>query len=194
MPIVVQTLLRKIAAGDYSAFEKLYNECFSKSYSFAIYFTKSEYLAQEAVAETFLKIWENRENLTNISDWQSYLYVLIRNQSLAQLKKHPLRGSASSFDLFSLYIADESAGPDDMVTTWEMEAALQEAFNALPERCRMVYYLVKQERRSYRDVAEILNISERTVNSQMTIAVKKLGSLLSHYFIFATPRQSKKLK
>ena len=176
-----QLLLRAVAKGNHLAFEKLYKEYFAKCYSFALYFTHSEELSKEVVAEVFLGFWKNRESLVNVKSLDSYLYVSIRNQALAMQKK---KGGISQepIELFSVYIAAEGDTPEDVILHEELESLVEKAFARLPERCRMIYYLVREEGKSYRETAEMLGISERTVNSQMTIAKRKLTDLLCDYF------------
>ena len=76
----------------------------------------------------------------------------------------------------------EGDTPEDVILHEELESLVEKAFARLPERCRMIYYLVREEGKSYRETAEMLGISERTVNSQMTIAKRKLTDLLCDYF------------
>lgn len=176
-----QSLLRAVAEGNHLAFEKLYKKYFTKCYSFALYFTHSEELSKEVVAEVFLGFWKNRESLVNVKSLNSYLYVSIRNQALAmQRKKNGI--SREPIELFSVHVAAEGDTPEDVILHEELESLVEKAFAQLPERCRMIYYLVREEGKSYRETAEMLGISERTVNSQMTIAKRKLTDLLRDYF------------
>lgn len=176
-----QILLKAVAEGDHPAFEKLYKQYFTKCYASALYFTHSEELSKEVVAEVFLGFWKNRESLSNVKSLDSYLYISIRNQALSmQKKKAGIHNE--SLELFSVHIATEGDSPEDVILHEELESVIENAFGQLPERCRMIYYLVREEGKSYRETAEILGISERTVNSQMTIAKRKLTDLLRHYF------------
>lgn len=183
-------LLRAVAEGNHLAFEKLYKEYFTKCYSFALYFTHSEELSKEVVAEVFLNFWKNRQSLVNVKSLDSYLYVSIRNQALAMQKKKAVLLEEPA-ELFSVHIAAEGESPEEAVLHEELESLVEKAFARLPERCRMIYYLVREEGKSYRETAELLGISERTVNSQMTIARRKLAGLLRDYFS-SEPNPSKK--
>lgn len=176
-----QLLLKAISEGNHLAFEKLYKEYFAKSYSFALYFTHSEELSKEVVAEVFLSFWKNRESLCKVKSIDSYLYVSIRNQALSMLRKKSCIRQ-EPIELFTLHIAAEGDDPEDKVLHEELESLVEKAFGQLPERCRMIYYLIKEERKSYREVADLLGISERTINSQMTIARRKLTAILRDYF------------
>lgn len=174
-------VLHGVACGDHKAFERLYNLYFGKCYSFALFFTHSEDLAEEVVSEVFLTVWKRRERLPDIKDWESYLYISVRNQSVALLKKFRGRLGANPAELFSIEIESDCENPEDKLVNEELEMIVQRAYGQLPERCGMIYYLVKSEGFSYKQVAEIMGISERTVNSQMTIAIKRLGTMLRSY-------------
>lgn len=176
-----QILLKGISEGNHQAFEKLYNDNFAKCYSFALYFTHSEDLAKEVVAEVFLGLWKNRTTLSQVKDIDSYLFISIRNQAIAMRKKDDGR-HVEQIELFSLHIISDGNSSEDSILNDELESVVERAFNQLPERCRMIYYLVREEGKSYRETAEILGISERTVNSQMTIAKRKLADMLRSYF------------
>lgn len=185
-----QQLLQAISEGNHQAFEELYNGHFSKCYSFALYFTHSEELSEEVVAEVFLGFWKNRESLARVQSLDSYLYVSIRNQALAMLRKTAGRYD-EPIDLFSVHPAAEGDSPEDVLLGEELLQLIDDAFRQLPERCRMIYYLVREEGKSYRETAEILGISERTVNSQMTIAKRKLTDLLRDYLSSERGRSKK---
>ncbi len=175
-----QILLKAVSEGNHQAFEKLYKQYFAKCYSFALYFIRSEDLSEEVVAEVFLGFWKNRESLAKVKSLDSYLYIAIRNQALAMRKKNA--GTCSEpLKLFSVHMAAEETDPEEMILKEEFETLVAAAFEQLPERCRMIYYLVREEGRSYRETAEKLGISERTVNSQMTIAKRKLTDMLRGY-------------
>ncbi|NJK98274.1 MAG: sigma-70 family RNA polymerase sigma factor [Bacteroidales bacterium] len=64
---------------------------------------------------------------------------------------------------------------------FRIENAIENAINDLPERCRLVFLLAKEESLKYREIAEILSISEKTVNAQIVTAIKKLGNSLRKY-------------
>ncbi len=176
----LKTTLLKTAEGSHSAFEELYNAYFSKSYSFALYFTGTNYLASEVVADVFLNLWKRRARLPGIKNWDSYLYISIRNRALA-MRQRDISRTPESSDLFSVSLVAGGGTPEDIVMRDEMEQVIEKAFQQLPERCRLIYYMVRTESMSYRQVADILDISERTVNSQMTIATRKLRACVCQY-------------
>lgn len=178
----VLLLLRQIAENEnHIAFEKLYKSYFKKSYSIAYYFLKSADLAEEVVSDVFLLFWQNRSSLAAVKDWDSYLYITIRNRSLYyidQTSKMP----SESIDLFTVSVATEEDTPEKALLKKELEETLRQAINDLPDRCKAIFQLVKEEGLSYKQVGDILDISPRTVNTQMTIAVKKIGETIRSYW------------
>lgn len=180
MSIGISFLLEEIAKGNHSAFEELYNAYFKKSYSLAWYFVKSKESVEDIVAEVFLTIWKNRDTLPQINDWDSYLYVTIRNQAFAYLKQTKKMPAGSS-DFISIEFFSENNNPEEQLLKQEFDIILNKALNELPDRCKMIYYLVREEKQSYKQISAALNISERTINTQMTIATKRLGICIKEY-------------
>lgn len=180
MGITIRLLLDEVARGNHAAFEKLYNTYFKKCFSLALYYVKSKEIAEDVIAEVFYMIWKSRDLMLNVKDWNSYLYISIRNQAflyLEQTKRIPFEPS----DLFSIHFISHDNNPEELLLKQEFDTVLNKALSELPERCKMIYYMVREEKMSYRQIAESLDISERTVNSQMTIAVKKLGMSIKSY-------------
>ncbi len=181
MAIDTRLLINQIAENNsQQAFEKLYHAYFRKCYSFAFYFTKSTHLAEEVISDVFLSLWQNRELLLAIEDFASYLYISVRNQALLYLKQAEKRNQIS-IETFILDVFREEENPESRLLEKELTNIASQAINSLPEKCRIIYLMVKEEKMSYKQVADILQLSERTVNSQMTIAVKKLGLAINNY-------------
>lgn len=177
----IQDLLRQIAEKDsHQAFEKIYELYFRKSYTFAKYFVKTKEASEEVVSEVFLSIWKNRQSLMNVRDWDSYLYISIKNQSLLYLNTFSSKETIP-LDFFSVFLSVDKIDPERSLLAKELEFVLTKSIEQLPDRCKMIYSLVKDERMSYKQVAEILDISERTVNTQMTLAIKKLRQAIRNY-------------
>lgn len=158
-----------------------YNELFILFYpslkQFAYSIVKSKQLAEEVVSDVFIKIWEKRDHLNTISNLKLYLFTSIRNTSLNYIKKQKgLQNLAADeywVELNSIYF-----DPEQLLVTSEMINKINLAIKNLPSRCRMIFKLVKEEGLKYREVAEILNLSPKTVENQMTLALKKIGTAI----------------
>ncbi len=178
----IHLLLRQISEEEsHSAFERLYRIYFRKCFSFAMYYLKSTELAEETVSDVFLNFWQNRTLLANIKDWDSYLYISVRNQAFLYLNKE-IGKQEDSINSFIVEIDINEDNPESALLKQELTEVIQHAVDQLPEKCKMIYQMIREDGLSYKQVSNILEISERTVNTQMTIAIKKIKAVLNDYF------------
>ena len=85
-----KAILKELSLGSESAFEDLYKLYFKSSFDLALYITKSKYLSEETVSDVFALIWKNRSKLSDIKDWEAYLYIMVRNKAFYYRKKSKL--------------------------------------------------------------------------------------------------------
>ena len=161
--------------------QQAYNELFLHFYpslqQFAFSILKSKQLSEEAVSDVFIKIWENRKTLHTITNLKFYLFTSTRNTALNYLKKQKGRQNLLPDDYW-VELNSVFFDPEQLMITAEMIRKIQEAVQSLPPRCKLIFKLVKEEELKYREVAELLNLSVKTVENQMTIALKKIGSAI----------------
>ncbi|WP_341840882.1 RNA polymerase sigma-70 factor [Chitinophaga caseinilytica] len=173
-----QELQRRIALyDDEAAYRELFDRFYKPLLQFATAFTRSREAAEEAVSDVFINIWERRHQLDSIDNLPVYLYVSTRNASLKHLLKQQKR---SSVPLDDLVMEPESPAPDPEQTllTAEMALQLQQAIQQLPPRCKIVFKLIREDGLRYKEVAQILNISVKTIDNQLAIALQKIGTAL----------------
>jgi RNA polymerase sigma-70 factor (family 1) len=170
-------LLSKIQDGDQNGFKEFYQLKFFKLYQFAYSFVHSKEASEEIVNDVFLGIWQKKDTLHTINNIQVYLYVSVKNASLNYLRKNnlsiPICIDDLSVDHFPLV-----PGPQLLLSQKELQQQIREAIEQLPSRCRLIFKLVKEDGLSYKQVAAILEISVKTVDSQLCLALKKLAAIL----------------
>lgn len=133
--------------------------------------------AEEIISDVFLKVWRLRQQLPTADKFPFYLYRAVKYTALNYVKKkNRKREIEGAYHIQAKEFATQT--PEDVVISKENLRFINEAVNALPLRCRQVFMLVKEDRLSYAQVAELLDISPATVNVQMTIAMKKLWQIL----------------
>lgn len=172
----LKSLINRIAEEDNGAFRIFYNNYYVKVYRYASYFVKKKEIREEITSDVFSFIWLNRKRLPKIENLEGYLYTIIRNTSLSYIKE---KGN----DLISLeeLLPDKHSNvitPEDHYVEKELSDAIQGAIDNLPERCRLIFLLAREDRLKYSEIAEKLSISEKTVNAQMVLAIKKLSNAL----------------
>ena len=145
---------------------------------FATTIVKSELLAEEIVLDVFLKLWENRKTLDAINNIETYLYVSVRNKSVNVLRKERKFHFDILEDAHILLTNYNPSAESDLIEN-EMFDALNEAVIQLPSKCKIIFKLIREDGLNRNEVAQILNISVKTVDNQVAIAVKKIAEQLN---------------
>jgi RNA polymerase sigma-70 factor (family 1) len=169
---------QQIAAGNEQALGKLYHLFYKKLVHFARAIVRSSETAEELVEDVFVKLWTNRSTITDIKNLTVYMYVAVKNRSLNELAKKAHELTVSPFDFLDITLDNAVANPHDLMITAEMLNKMKEAVDALPPRCKMIFKLIREDGLKYAEVAEILNISIKTIDAQMAIAVKRICTAL----------------
>jgi RNA polymerase sigma-70 factor (ECF subfamily) len=172
----MEGLIRKIRAGDDSAFEELFKLYCRPLVRFALRFVGSTETAEGIVQDVFVRIWHNRSRLDPDLRIRAYLYQAVKNQSLQHLRH--LKIVSRDRRMQGWGSADGS--PEKEVEEKETARAVYEAVSELPPHRRLIFSLSKYDHYTYAEIAEIQNISIKTVETQMGRALKFLRKRLSH--------------
>ena len=162
---------------DMTAFEQLYRFLYSRLIKFSIYYVGDKQAAEDLVTEVFVKCWENRSASTHVLNPESYFFIAVKNQSLKHLKK---KSSVTFMDLADVDedISATAQTPQYILETKELHQQLHLAIESLAPQAREVFRLIKEGGLKYKEVAELLNISPRTVQTQLFRAIAKLRLIL----------------
>lgn len=172
-------LQRRIAIyDDQQAYQELFYLYYKPLLRFANAFVRSHEMSEEIVSDVFIRIWERRSQLSEITNMKVYLYVSVRNMSLKYMLKKQKQVSVSLDDL-QVELESQHHDPEQLLLTAELMNRVARAINELPPRCKMVYKLIKEDGLRYREVAEILDISIKTIDNQLAIALKKIGKAIN---------------
>lgn len=170
-------LIKRISQGDETAFRLLFNLYYQKLFHVAFYFLKSKELAEEAVSDVFYTIWRKRESL-QIKEIDNYLYIAVKNQALHYIRRSALPNN-KPIDLYTIDLLPESSDPEAKLLDQELAELIQKAVNSLPEKCREVFRLVLSDRLKHKEIAQLLNISEKTVEAHIANAYKKIAQYVN---------------
>jgi RNA polymerase sigma-70 factor (ECF subfamily) len=138
-------------------------------------------LSEEAVSDVFFNLWTHRAKLAQIENLKAYIYTSARNTSLNYLDKER-RGKAISLEDISVSLPINEICPESELISKELKEAIGRAIDHLPERCKLIYSLAKIEQLKYKEIAQILDISVKTIDHQLTIAIKKIGDEIQSYY------------
>jgi RNA polymerase sigma-70 factor (ECF subfamily) len=186
-----ENLREKIAAGDQKAFRELFMSYCGRLTQFAFSIVKSQDGAREIVDEVFIRIWRNKSSIQTIRNLTVYLYTATKNTALNHLSLHARRNITEPFDHLSIQLIDDQS-PERKLINSEILCKINQAIDNLPPRCKMVFKLVREDGLSYKEVGEILNISPKTVDAQMVIAVKQVSEKLKTDLEFFPSKKIKK--
>jgi RNA polymerase sigma-70 factor (family 1) len=162
---------------DESAFEKIFTYFYPKLLVFSRSILTNKELAEEATEDVFLKLWQNRKTLPAIKNLNYYLFTAVKHSSLDYLVKTK-REAFLSFDDIDLEFGDIRLNPEEHLISAEAVKRIQLAIDSLPVRCKLIFRLVKEDGLKYREVAELLGLSVKTVETQMSLALSKVGQAL----------------
>jgi len=163
---------------DLKAYELLFHSLNSRLIKFCIFYIGQKEAAEEIVSDVFVKCWVSRKNLTEIANPETYLFVAVKNQSFNYLKKFsnihlvPI-GSSDKVEFVNTF------DPEKELERKELHFLLDQAISSLPQQACIIFRLIKEDGMKYKEVAEILSISPRTVQTQLFRAMKKLSLMLS---------------
>lgn len=131
--------------------------------------------AHDVVQEVFVRIWNRRAEVAAIINQKAYLYKAVVNSSLSFLESN--KGKTN---ITGLYIETSETAESEIMLK-ELQQKVQKALNALPPKCRAIFVLSRTEGLKNREIAEVLNLSIKTVENQMGIALKKMKEDLKPY-------------
>lgn len=173
-------LINGLRKNDKKCFELLYLRYCGRLYNFIFKISGGDtYLTEEIVQRTFIKIWETRENIDSKGSFSSFVYTIGRNMLLNTLRQKVQE------TLYNKYLLEnESGNNEDIEKELEyklLETKLNSIIEELPPARRNVYILSKIKNLPNKEIAEKMNISENTVESQLSKATKYLRMKLSNY-------------
>lgn len=157
-------------------FLEVFRDQEARLYALAIGMTKSAAYAQDLVQETFLKLWEHREQLADIRNMDAWLYRVMENKLMDFLRKAAADERMREQIWSSL--SQEPASPATITEDREYHALVGKAIDRLPPQRRLIYRLNREEGMSYMEIADELNISRHTVKNQLFSALQAIRSFL----------------
>lgn len=182
-------VIEQLHKGDKNAFEWLFKK---KYYNLCFYATKlmgNNILSEEIVQDTFVEIWEKKLQIRFTSSVNAYLYTTVHNKCINYLKHQKVISAYKKYIIETKENFNISDIPDSIYNDKNIVLEIENAIKNLPEKCREIFNLSRFDNKKYREIAVLLQISPKTVENQMGIALDKLRKSLKHiltlsFFIF----------
>jgi RNA polymerase sigma-70 factor (ECF subfamily) len=173
----MEVLFKKVVQdGDYAAYRELFTRYYRALCTYSMRVVVVREVAEEVVSDVFVKLWKNREQIEVHTSFEAYMYRAVRNQSLDYLKlrMHRVyeRESLESIQWNIAYANHHT--PVEEVVFNEFYERVEGHINDLPRQCQLIFRMSREEGLRYREIAERLKISIKTVETQMGRALKVL--------------------
>ncbi|WP_176851985.1 RNA polymerase sigma-70 factor [Mucilaginibacter sp. OK268] len=168
--------------GNIAAFEEIYRLYWSGLYSYAYNILRNKVVCEEIVQEIFLSLWNKRHELKITHSLKAYLFTAIKFQTLNYIKSEKVkRHYAESYSNFEKIFFDNSN--EENIYLSDLKLKVEKEVSKLPEKCQQIYRLSRDKHQSIKNIADLLNISHKTVENQLTKALKYLRSSLGDFLI-----------
>lgn len=167
--------------GKVDAFEQIYQSYWSELYSYAYNILRDKAVCEEIVQEIFFSLWTKRRELQITHSIRAYLFTAVKFQTLNYIKSEKVkRNYAASYGAFKKILFDNSN--EENIHLADLKNLVENEVSKLPEKCQQIFRLSRNEHHSVKNIADLLNISHKTVENQLSKALKQLRSSLGQLF------------
>lgn len=168
-------LIEKIRQGDEKAFEVIFHRFYPVLCSFAAQFTKDDNIAEEIVQDLFIRLWEKKSFISIEFSLENYLLKAVKNQCINFLEQKKVQQKK-----IDDYLAENKTNQSDDFSFFDLDLIhkIEESIASLPKKRREIFLLSREEGLKYSEIADVMNISIKTVETQMGLALKTLRKKL----------------
>lgn len=162
-------------------FETVFKSYYNALFRYAYQILQDEMQSEEIVQDLFMELWINRfEKYKQITHLQAYLYRVVNNKALNTLQHEKVK---QKYAQYALNNASKSIGIENNLDANKLHQKIILGIQSLPEKCSIVFQKCRFEEKSYKEIAAELNISIKTVENQMSKAMKILRVHVKDYLI-----------
>lgn len=176
-----EKLVENFKEGDIHAFENLFRRYYGHLCSYANQTVNDPANAEEIVQEFFVRLWEKREQLSIETSVKNYFFRSIKNLCINAIQHDKIKAKYAQKIKAE---TENNYSDEDGFVELELSEKINESIQSLPEKRREIFRLSREEGLKYREIAEKLNVSVKTVETQMSLAIKFLRDKLKNYSAF----------
>ena len=176
-------LFEGVKNGDEKSFEILFHKYYKFLCQYAAKIINDDSAAEEIVQDFFVKIWEKRETLNIETSVKNYLFRSVKNFCINYIQHNKTKYNYAKKVISEI---ETNFSDDDSLPETELSQKIEESINSLPEKRKEIFRLSRQEGLKYQEIADKLKISIKTVETQMSLAIKTLRDKLKIYSSFFT--------
>ena len=161
------------------ALRELYMLYYQKLYRYVGLYVRKDEVVAEIVSDVFFAIWEKRVEMLDVNNVNAFIYRIAKYKALNYLRKRNLNTVDIDEIPFDLY-AGTSTSPEDNMISSETVQEINDAVEHLPSKCKLAFKLVREDGMSYKEAADVLSISTRTLEVHVYRAVRKIRDVLKN--------------
>lgn len=175
---LINIQIEKMKAGDRESFNQVFRRYYSPMVRFCIRYVADSDIASEIVQDLFVKLWSNREKISFNTSFESYMMTSVRNSALTYINKERSHAEAN----LRIYSEEsDNTDPSETLQSNNLEESYRKILKDMPEKRREVFLASRYDGLKYSEIAEKLGISQKTVEAQMSAAIKQLKDGLKAY-------------
>ncbi len=173
-------MTRLINLNDRKSFEIFFKQYYTRLIKFALLYVPIQEQAEDIVSDVLIKLLKNQKNFFETEKFEGYLFMAVKNQSFSFLRKQKIQYAHRTVDIESDHLLSEN-DPETSLEYDELTSLITKTINSLPPRRQIIFKLVKEENHKIKEVALLLDISPKTVENHLSLAVKHLRKTINNY-------------
>lgn len=166
---------------DRALFNFFFDKYYKKLIWFALLFVKNNDAAEEVVSDVLLNIFRKRKKLAKSANIEGYIFISVKNQCLKYLRKNKRQVYFENFESEANLLMTTIVSPEYEIIENEFSVVIKKTLDSLPPKRRIVFRMIKEEGLKYQDVANLLSLSVKTVETHMGLALKTLHTNVENY-------------
>ena len=167
-----------IVDGDEIAFTRFMEHYSSRLYHYTFALLGQKESAEEIVSDVFFEVWKNRKSLAEIGNMNAWIQTITYRKAISFLRKETGKYELSFDDIEDFIFEPVQSPAEEMISKEEM-AKINDAIQQLPPKCKHVFFLAKIDGLPYKDIADMLNISVKTINNHIAFALDEIAKRLN---------------
>lgn len=172
-------LQQELSLGSEKAFEEAFQLYFKVLAVFAKKFVSDLQVAEDLVQEVFVKLYENRKSVQFHTSLKAFLFQSVRNKCIDHLRS--VKSKSEHHDQIKQSNYTEQFDFNDTMLQAELEERIYNAISELPTQCQQIFKMSRLEGKKNQEIADLLEISKRTVETQVSNALKRLRKDVFQY-------------
>jgi RNA polymerase sigma-70 factor (ECF subfamily) len=171
--------LEQLASGNTKVFRQFFMEYYPKVKAFITCFVKSEATAEDLSQDVFEHVWKHKDFLSNLKSLNAYMFRMAKNSAINYLNHKTVEESH-----YASYVPLEEFSIEENLYVRELELLIQLTVEKMPQQRRRIFEMSRIKNMKNAEIAEKLNISKRTVETHLNLAIKQIREVAALSILF----------